>query len=572
MYRCLVISFLVLCASVSGTLNAQELFRYVGALRNFHIIGNNVVTVSSANGTPIFYQNACGVGPYTIGDPGGFWGAIPPSPLSYTFSFSRAVSYVRVQLSLIRKPGQVIAFEVNGVYYPLTRDNFKPYLAPSTCPQDTATVDFGNVAYPVGFTSNTGAEINIHVPSGIWSVKVASVGIQTGCAFNFLFSQIFANNNGALCPGDTLRLLSEPSVENAHYSWTGPNGFISNLQNPVIPDVTNSHDGVYTLTISTDKDTLSDTTYVQVYPLPPIPEVSVDMPVCVGSTLRLHANSPIPGDFRWSGPYRFSDTTADPVKEDVNDNDTGVYKVFLTDVNGCASDSAAITIDVLHPVAYSFTKVVCDNEGYMFNGEVITTPGRYKITQPGSNGCDSVTNLNLVHIPAPEAGVGTNIDRELCIGDTIMLTGRGGIKYLWYDAAGVPFGTGEIIPVTLLDLTNRALVVATARNECKDTSEITIAAKSCCQMSIPSAFSPNGDGRNDMFGALMFGYSDVNQMEIYNRWGQLVYAGSGPDNKWDGTVKNEPASADTYHYLIKGTCFERGGREIVRRGSVVLVR
>ena len=73
------------------------------------------------------------------------------------------------------------------------------------------------------------------------------------------------SNNGPLCLGDTLQLSAQASsIAGAVYNWTGPNGFMSNLQNPTIPDVTTADAGAYTLTITTGAETGSPETTVVV--------------------------------------------------------------------------------------------------------------------------------------------------------------------------------------------------------------------------------------------------------------------------------------------------------------------
>ena len=86
----------------------------------------------------------------------------------------------------------------------------------------------------------------------------------------------------------------------------------------------------------------------------------------------------------------------------------------------------------------------------------------------------------------------------------------------------------------------------------------------------PNAFSPDGDGINDLFKVSGQGMSDF-QIEIYNRWGQMVYKSIDLSNGWDGTFKGKNLPTGTYVYKIKTSKF---GLEqiLVKSGSVGLVR
>ena len=86
----------------------------------------------------------------------------------------------------------------------------------------------------------------------------------------------------------------------------------------------------------------------------------------------------------------------------------------------------------------------------------------------------------------------------------------------------------------------------------------------------PNAFSPDGDGINDLFKVSGQGMSDF-QIEIYNRWGQMVYKSIDLSNGWDGTFKGKNLPTGTYVYKIKTSKY---GLEqiLVKSGSVALVR
>ena len=86
----------------------------------------------------------------------------------------------------------------------------------------------------------------------------------------------------------------------------------------------------------------------------------------------------------------------------------------------------------------------------------------------------------------------------------------------------------------------------------------------------PNAFSPDGDGINDVFKISGQGILDF-KIEIYNRWGQMVYQSIDLSNGWDGTFKGKKLPTGTYVYKIKTSKYGVE-QKLVKSGSVALVR
>jgi len=110
--------------------------------------------------------------------------------------------------------------------------------------------------------------------------------------------------------------------------------------------------------------------------------------------------------------------------------------------------------------------------------------------------------------------------------------------------------------------------VVTDANLCEiaDTFEVNSEQPQCLE--IPTAFSPNGDGVNDTWEiGRMELYPDA-IVEIYNRWGELVFRSSrGYSNPWDGTRNGRGVPMDSYHYIID---LKNGTKPVT--GSVTIVR
>src|SRR5690606_1210127 len=101
---------------------------------------------------------------------------------------------------------------------------------------------------------------------------------------------------------------------------------------------------------------------------------------------------------------------------------------------------------------------------------------------------------------------------------------------------------------------------------CEDRDSILIQTKHCCEAWLPDAFTPNGDGKNDLFPIISPTIQYVNSFMIYNRWGEQVYHGHGAPVGWDGTWKGQAAEVGTYHYYIRYTCSD--GSEYTKKGDL----
>ncbi|MBI1184273.1 T9SS type B sorting domain-containing protein [bacterium] len=86
---------------------------------------------------------------------------------------------------------------------------------------------------------------------------------------------------------------------------------------------------------------------------------------------------------------------------------------------------------------------------------------------------------------------------------------------------------------------------------------------------IPNAFTPNGDGVNDIFSVGTWGITNFD-CHIYSRWGQQVAHSTDPSNIWDGTFNEEPFAMDNYRYVIDATTTE--GIQLHFDGTLVLIR
>ena len=155
---------------------------------------------------------------------------------------------------------------------------------------------------------------------------------------------VTAGNNGPLCPGQTLNLTAT-TIAGATYSWTGPAGFTSTLQNPTITNVTPAMAGNYVVTLSTIAPpcSSSSTTTLVINPKPII-FTSGDESIYIGSTTEIYATGGT--GYSWNPPTSLSCSNCDSTF--ANPSQTTVYCVTVTNATGCI-DSACVTVNIQLP-------------------------------------------------------------------------------------------------------------------------------------------------------------------------------------------------------------------------------
>jgi gliding motility-associated-like protein len=87
---------------------------------------------------------------------------------------------------------------------------------------------------------------------------------------------------------------------------------------------------------------------------------------------------------------------------------------------------------------------------------------------------------------------------------------------------------------------------------------------------VPSAFTPGGDGHNDVLRPICVGIKELNYFRVYNRWGELVFSTREIGRGWDGTIKGQPQSTANFVYMAQGVDYT--GRVIFKKGNVMLIR
>lgn len=182
-----------------------------------------------------------------------------------------------------------------------------------------------------------------------------------------------------------------------------------------------------------------------------------------------------------------------------------------------------------------------------------------------TSGCIGSDTVVIEKYPEPDLIVSG--DTIINARGTVQLEAEGADYYVWRprhwlsnDSISNPVANPQQ-PVTYT-------VIGTNEYGCSDTAEIRIDIRE--DIFIPNAFTPNGDGVNDLFRIENFGYQQLVDFRVYNRWGQLMFTGNEGAQGWDGTFNGNAAPQDTYFYYIKFVSLTGEPREL--KGDLMLIR
>ena len=236
----------------------------------------------------------------------------------------------------------------------------------------------------------------------------------------------------------------------------------------------------------------------------------------------------------------------------------------------CEGDEVAITATG----ADHYTWMVNNAVDASLNGNAIkTTPGadvRYAVAVRDDlcgrvDTLESFVKVNV--IPVPVVSKTNDVD---CMTGGANLRASGGTSYRWSPATGLSDAGISNPVVTALQTTK--YYVAVSKEGCSATDSIVVRVNLNSEKNlylVPTAFTPNGDGKNDCFGLKHWGRLTSLQFAIYNRWGQQVFLSNETTNCWNGTFKGEPQPGGAYVYVISGTAL---CGPVLRKGTVLLIR
>lgn len=285
----------------------------------------------------------------------------------------------------------------------------------------------------------------------------------------------------------------------------------------------------------------------------PVVDLGNDTSVCAGDDL--YTLDPGPG----YASYLWQDGSTN---ETMDVNTPGTYWVIVTNASGCtASDTVNIlSIAAAPPLNFPDSIQFCQGSNVNLNagsgyssylwsdgstGQTfsIDTTGIFWCTVTNASGC-ATTDSILVPSLWPKPFVDLGPDTTICLGEEVMLDAtQSNSTYLWQD--------GSTLPTYLIQMPGVYSVKVTNEYDCSSEDEMTAFEGCGDDVYIPNAFSPNGDGLNDVYEIQEYRPLVSFDMKIYDRWGQMVFEGNDIFSGWDGTYQGKPEEIGTYVCVIE---------------------
>jgi gliding motility-associated-like protein len=255
--------------------------------------------------------------------------------------------------------------------------------------------------------------------------------------------------------------------------------------------------------------------------------------------------------------------------------------LIVSDTVVCINDVLALQGSLIVPDTAISWKWNLGSNGQSTNEDVsVKYPqsGNYTVSLEAANklGCKADTSKNIFVPPTPVVTVNGNITLPVGTGIALPVTySPNVVGYTWTPPAGLSC-TDCATPIANPKFTTQYTVRAEDIYGCSATQNVTVNVV-CNEKNyfVPNTFSPNNDGKNDVFMPRGSSIARVNRMQVFNRWGEVVFekrnfmtndASAG----WDGTYKGKPANSDVYIYVIEFVC--ENAAVVPFRGNVTLIR
>ncbi len=390
----------------------------------------------------------------------------------------------------------------------------------------TVTANGGTPGYSYDWSYTVSANDNAtltNLPSGIYDVLVADASSCTVIGSVTLINPVSLNAQLINKEEISCSNAQDGSIEVTANGGTPPISFIWS-NNSTSSIISNLASGIYSVTVEDNNgcDTTLSVTFVSP-PVISIDLVSIDSASCpdyADGSIRVSAIGGTPGA---SVPYEYSiDGVNFQSSEFFTELGAGVYRLRIRDSEGCVKDTSVLIAEPVRP-----TLTILPQDSMLDLGQSITL----------------ISNLS------------------------------------YYSSADVNFYSWS--PLTGLDCADCSNVLATPYqhtvytltvnylSDCSVLQTVSVLVGNGEDFFVPTAFSPNGDGNNDVFKVYGSGLSKVN-MQVFNRWGEKVFDTSNQWLGWDGSYKGIVQNPGVYTYSVEALYLN--GKLAQKNGSLTLIR
>lgn len=327
------------------------------------------------------------------------------------------------------------------------------------------------------------------------------------------FISVDAGPSVTICRTDTIQLQTVSDA--LSYQWTSGSG--AQVDPVKFPRLAPLQNEVYYVTANLGFCQARDSVQINVSPYP-IVNLGPDTIICFGNRLNLPAHI-VGSSFQW------------------------------------APTNSMINFSTLNPIA----------------GPSRTTA--YTLTVSDTIGCNkSVTDTILVRVVQP-LPINAGSDTVALPNQPLQLNATGIGTFNWLPSTGLNDHTIAnpilTLPAGIDSITYTVRVTGAGGCFAEDQIKVKVFVGGP-QIFIPSGFTPNGDGKNDVLRPVTVGITRLKYFTIFNRWGQRIFNTTELNKGWDGSFKGEPQPSGTYVFQAEGIDYM--GNPVYKKGTAVLIR
>lgn len=307
-------------------------------------------------------------------------------------------------------------------------------------------------------------------------------------------------------------------------------------------------------------------------------------------------------NYNWDfGDTNRTDDTSTAFSPTYTYPDSGVYRVTLhVNKGSTCSDSISRFVKVYPKLLSSFTAPnrICPGAKIDF---INTSTSTYPITQYLWN-FDDNNNLSSLKEPSHQFMFGglynvglicinskgcvdtffkkivvdplrpnVGSDTTIVVGEKIQFNGQDIGRYSWYPSQYLS-DTGIRNPIGTYPNSGafHYYIKVVTEAGCISYDTVLVNVINTGHALVPNAFTPNGDGRNDVVRPLMVGFKEISTFKIFNRYGELVFSTNTIGDGWDGTYKGQTAEMGVFYWLLEAIDIK--GNKVLEKGDVTLIR
>ena len=239
------------------------------------------------------------------------------------------------------------------------------------------------------------------------------------------------------------------------------------------------------------------------------------------------------------------------------------YRWFEVNEGNFSDASGTLScIDCANPIALP---PVTTTYAVVFSNDV----NRGNPNNPGSaEGCPDTLFTTVYINPLPPVR-STNRDTTIAYGKSVQLFATGASNFTWTPVGSLT-DPNSPAPIASPKETTNYIVSGRDSNGCMYRDTVKVIVDYRAKLLIPSAFTPNNDGRNDVFKIINVSFQRLMEFRVFNRWGQEIFTTTDINGGWDGTWKGVEQALGNYQYLIR-VAYPDGNVETYK-GDINLIR